>query len=85
VGINGDKMEKKINNFKLISITIKYKKLGFTYRGISKLLHTSKAKIESMKKFKILLKDFASKKRQKVFNKLSERSFNDFTYIEKIK
>jgi hypothetical protein len=72
VGINGDKMEDKINNFKLISITIRYKKLGFTYRGISELLHTSKTKIESMEKFKILLKDFTSKKRQKVFNKFSE-------------
>jgi hypothetical protein len=64
-------MEEEINNFKLISTTIKYKKLGFTYRGISELLHVSKAKIESMEKFKILLKDFSSKERQKVFNKLS--------------
>jgi Na+/phosphate symporter len=65
-------MEEEINNFKLISTTIKYKKLGFTYRGISELLHVSKAKIESMVKFKVLLKDFASKERQKVFNKLSK-------------
>jgi hypothetical protein len=64
-------MGEEINNFKLISTTIKYKKLGFTYRGISELLHTSKTKIESMERFRILLKDFASKERQKVFNKLS--------------
>jgi hypothetical protein len=68
----GDKMEKKINNFELISKIIEYKKLGFTYRRMSELLHVSQTKIMSMRKFKILLKDFASEKRQEVFNKLSE-------------
>jgi hypothetical protein len=67
-------MEEEINNFKLISLTIKYKKLGFTYEGISELLHVSKAKIKSMVKFKILLKDFASKERQETFNKLSREA-----------
>jgi hypothetical protein len=67
-------MEEGINNFKLISLTIKYKKLGFTYEGISELLHVSKAKIKSMVKFKILLKDFASKERQETFNKLSREA-----------
>ena len=67
-------MEEEINNFKLISTTIKYKKLGFTYEGISELLYVSKAKIKSMVKFKILLKDFSSKERQETFNKLSREA-----------
>jgi hypothetical protein len=78
-------MEEEINNFKLISTTIKYKKLGFTYREISKLLHTSKAKIESMEKFKILLKDFASKERQKVFIKLSKGALMALLALKKSK
>jgi hypothetical protein len=76
-------MEEEINNFKLISLTIKYKKLGFTYKGISELLHVSKAKIQSMEKFKILLKDFSSKERQKVFNKLSREALMALLRLKK--
>jgi hypothetical protein len=76
-------MEEEINNFKLISLTIKYKKLGFTYEGISELLHVSKAKIQSMEKFKILLKDFSSKERQEAFNKLSRRALTILLSLKK--
>ena len=76
-------MGEEINNFKLISTTIKYKKLGFTDEGISELLHVSKAKIKSMAKFKILLKDFSSKERQKVFNKLSEGALTILLSLKK--